>query len=364
MIVPVAFDWDRDGDIDLIVGDEDGRVALVENTGAVGRRSHAAIPARRATFSKRPTTSSAARWPRRSGSIGTATATRTSSPATRPATSSSSKTRAVQASRSRVGRAPERLEADGAVFRVMAGPNGSVQGPAEAKWGYTTCSVADWDGDGVLDIVFNSIWGRVEWLRNEGSRTEPRLSASRPIEVEWPGATPKPAWTWWTPQAKELVTQWRTTPVVFDFNADGLADLAMLDSEGYLAFFERSRKQGQLVLLPPRRAFLDDSGRPLRLNPRRAGASGRRKLCVVDWNGDGRFDLLLNSTNADLLRQIDASDGCWRFQPAGPLARQNIEGHDVSPTIVDFDGDGTADFLGGAEDGHFYLLSHPRASKP
>jgi hypothetical protein len=34
MIVPVAFDWDNDGDADLIVGDEDGRVALVENTGA------------------------------------------------------------------------------------------------------------------------------------------------------------------------------------------------------------------------------------------------------------------------------------------------------------------------------------------
>ena len=34
MIVPVAFDWDKDGDKDLIVGDEDGRVALVENMSA------------------------------------------------------------------------------------------------------------------------------------------------------------------------------------------------------------------------------------------------------------------------------------------------------------------------------------------
>ncbi len=38
MIVPVAFDWDRDGDTDLIVGDEDGRVALVENSGTIANR--------------------------------------------------------------------------------------------------------------------------------------------------------------------------------------------------------------------------------------------------------------------------------------------------------------------------------------
>jgi hypothetical protein len=35
MIVAVAFDWDRDGDVDLVVGDEDGRVALVRNEGSL-----------------------------------------------------------------------------------------------------------------------------------------------------------------------------------------------------------------------------------------------------------------------------------------------------------------------------------------
>ncbi len=53
----------------------------------------------------------------------------------------------------------------------------------------------------------------------------------------------------------------------------------------------------------------------------------------------------------------------WTFKSAGPIAEQNIEGHDVSPTVVDFDGNGIPDFLGGAEDGHFYFLANPRAAR-
>ncbi len=44
MITPTAIDWDRDGDIDLIVGDEDGRVALLENSGELERGAHSHFP--------------------------------------------------------------------------------------------------------------------------------------------------------------------------------------------------------------------------------------------------------------------------------------------------------------------------------
>ena len=118
---------------------------------------------------------------------------------------------------------------------------------------------------------------------------------------------------------------------------------------------------GKLILKAPRRVFVDEAGAPLRLNAKVAGASGRRKLCVTDWDGDGKFDFLLNSSNADFLQQVGAREGAWVFKNAGTLDRKNIEGHDVSPAVVDFDGDGVPDFLGGAEDGRFYFLKNPRA---
>lgn len=360
MIVPVAFDWDRDGDLDLIVGDEDGRVALVENTGklATDRTPVFVAPV---YFQQEADTL-------KCGALATPVGVDWDGDGDTDIISGNTAGYIEffeNLSRAKVAQpkwaAARRLEAGGKLFRVMAGPNGSIQGPAEAKWGYTTLNVADWDGDGRLDIVFNSILGDVQWLRNTGTRTVPVLAAPESITVEWTEAQPALAWGWRRPQGGALLTQWRTTPLIFDFNRDGLMDLAMLDQEGYLALFERVKVNDQLKLQSPRRVFLDEQGAPLRLNAKAAGGSGRRKLCVTDWDGDGRFDLLLNSSNADLWQQVSARDGRWVFRNAGTLATRNIEGHDVSPAVVDFDGDAVPDFLGGAEDGRFYHLRNPRA---
>ena len=90
------------------------------------------------------------------------------------------------------------------------------------------------------------------------------------------------------------------------------------------------------------------------------GVPDVRLYWLTDWDGDGKFDFLLNSSNADFLQQTGTKDGMWVFRNAGSLAKKNIEGHDVSPAVVDFDGNGVPDFLGGAEDGRFYLLQNPR----
>lgn len=362
MIVPTPIDWDGDGDTDLIVGDEDGRVALVEHTGHLEQGRPQFLPP--VYFQQEADTL-------KCGALATPIGVDWDGDGDQDLVSGNTagyiewfenlSGPGVEAPK---WAAPRRLSADDAVIRIQAGPSGSIQGPAEAKWGYTTLSVADWDQDQLPDLVVNSIWGKVHWYQNLGPRTAPRLALAEPLTVAWDGPPQKPEWYWWQPSGNQFATQWRTTPVVVDFNRDGRFDLAMLDREGYLSLLlRRDNSDGKGELLPPSRVLCDTTGKPLHLNPGAGGRSGRRKLCCLDWDGDGKLDFLVNSENAKLLRQVSDDAGQYRFEDVGNLSDRNIEGHDTSPTPVDFDGNGIPDLVIGAEDGRMYYLKNSRTKK-
>lgn len=361
MSVTTAIDWDGDGDVDLVVGQEDGRVMLFEHTGKVvdglPRFAEPKFFQQEADDLKfgALATPCSFDWDgdgdadlicgNTAGELGFIENLDGGCP---PKWAK-----------------PRLLEASGKVVRIQAGPNGSIQGPCEAKWGYTSPCVADWDHDGLPDVIVNTIWGRVLWYKNIGTRQLPKLSAAQSVEVEWTGTAPKPAWTWWNPQGKELVSQWRTTPYVIDWNGDGLNDLVMLDHEGFLALFARERDAGgKLRVKPPQRVFVDAAGRPLQLATRTAGGSGRRKLCFADWDGDGLRDLLINGMNAQFYRGTGDKQGLFRFEDEGPLDTLKLAGHSTCPTIVDWNRNGIPDLLIGAEDGRFYYLENQRHDKP
>jgi hypothetical protein len=264
----------------------------------------------------------------------------------------------------------------------MAGPNGSVQGPAEVKWGYSILSVADWDGDGLHDVMTNGIWGKVVWYKNVGTKRAPKLAAGQPVELALPAGTkaPHPSWNWWKPKGGELVSQWRTTPQMIDWNNDGLMDLVMSDADGYLALYERKRGAGgELELQLPKRVFwsegasvFNSNGQPqnqesglLQLNNGVFGRGGRRTFCIVDWDGDGQRDILMNSNpNINFFRATGRdADGRWKFKDEGPVSPHILAGHATKPTTGDWNKDGVPDLLIGAEDGFFYQLNNPRVVK-
>ena len=200
MIVPVVSDFDGDGHPDLIVGDEDGRVAWVRHTGKVKK----GMP----QFES-PVYFTQQADPVKFGALSTPCAFDWDGDGKQDIIAGNSAgeiafIRNLSGGENPVWDAPRLFTVNGKPIRIQAGENGSIQGPAERKWGYTVLSVADWDGDGLPDIIINSIWGKIEWFRNLGGKDGLRLAPAQPVRVAWEGEAPKPAWNWWTPEPGTL----------------------------------------------------------------------------------------------------------------------------------------------------------------
>ena len=346
MITPTAVDWDSDGDIDLIVGDEDGRVALVENSGKLRDEIPVFYPP---TYFKQEADTL------KFGALATPFAYDIDDDGDEDIVCGNSAGSIGIFTNLGNGEnglpkwsAPELIEVgfNKEPFRVMAGPNGSIQGPCEAKWGYTTLSVADFDSDGDGDIFYNSIWSRLGMLINDNQTFTPMDFDTGLNEMP-------PRWYWWQTQSSSALTQWRTTPFAIDFDNDKTIDLVMLDQEGYLTL----RRSGAAA----ERIFLNENRQTLRLNSGTCGRSGRVKLAVTDWDGDSRLDVLVNSENAMWYRNVADDGPNVILKRMGNLANRNIAGHTSSPCVCDFDRDSKPDLLVGSENGRIYHLAHEDA---
>ncbi len=366
MIIPVGVDWDKDGDFDLIVGDEDGRVAFVENTGKV--KDHMPVFNSPRYFQQK------SRY-LKFGALSSPFSVDWDDDGDEDLICGNSAGYIGFIENLRSGKTPKwarpvYLKAGGKVIREQAGYNGSIQGPCEAKWGYTVLTVADWNGDGLKDIITNGIWGKILWYENTGTKGHPELAEAKPVKIKWGNYDPKLPWNWWTPAKDELVTQWRTTPFAIDWNKDGMMDLIMLDKDGYLSFFERYKDGDDLWLKPGKHIFysnktynrknevIDEESGPLRLSEGVAGKSGRRKFYLTDWDNDGDLDLIVNSKNAAWFENTGTNDGNVNFEFRGNLTDQKLAGHSTCPTVTDYDKNGIPDLLLGAEDGCFYYLKN------
>ena len=142
-------------------------------------------------------------------------------------------------------------------------------------------AVADWDNDADLDLIIGNIDGAVLLVRNEGTKQKPgfgdmeKLKAG-PASINAEGGD--------------------AGPCVADWDADGKLDLLVGSASGEVKLY-RNEGTGTpklaagvtLVDAAPKRS--DDGRTPEYDKPTRPGL--RSKVCVADWNGDGRADLLV-----------------------------------------------------------------------
>ena len=252
---------------------------------------------------------------------------------------------------------------------------GGPQGPTELNYGYVNHSVADWDMDGILDIIYVDIYGRVRYLKGiEGDLTH--VNYPEPINVEWVTGQKRPAWyNWWDIEEGALSTFWRVTPEVVDLpldedgdgvaEGDGLMDLFMIDHEGYFAFYQRYRdRDGSLKLKEGRRIFKLNGNiwQPTSLTP----DHGKYPHRIVDWDGDGDLDVLTQgghqTGNVFFYENISTVAGEYNFVNRGDVvANKPVKYHEVCMATCDWNKDGKPDILAIGECGNLYYFINPQS---
>ena len=143
----------------------------------------------------------------------------------------------------------------------------------------SSVAVADWNGDGLLDLIVGDISGHVSVYLNEG--TKDHYAFGKPVRLKANG--------------KEIaVPHGDAGPCVADWDGDGEPDLIVGCGDGSVMFYRNfgSAKEPKLaegvVLIPPGTMGHDEEKLPK--EPTRGT---RAKVCVVDYNGDGLPDLLV-----------------------------------------------------------------------
>lgn len=208
--VPTIVDWDGDGALDIVAGNSEGRILFFRNRGT-------------------------SRFP-----------------ALEPGVA---------------------LQAGAREIHVQPGYKGDIQGPGEARWGYISPNVHDWNGDGLPDILASDSTSRHYVYLNIGTKRAPRLDHERMLYLG----------------GLDLHGSWRVRPGVGKLG-DRMAYVALDDDDEFHLYYRLDN-----VNLSDGGKLKMEDGAPIKPNFLSAGGTGRSKIELVDWDEDGVTDLLVGT---------------------------------------------------------------------
>lgn len=151
--------------------------------------------------------------------------------------------------------------------------------------------------------------------------------------------------------AQDMRVKDPSAPVVIDWDGDGKPDILVGDGGGYLTLFLNEGSSVTPMFGAGKR--LQAGGKDLD-----AGGRGNASPVVVDWNEDGRKDLLIGRSNGEIA--LFLNEGTNENPVFGKMIVLNNGKLDVgsraSPDMADWNGDGKKDLIVGNGDGEILIF--------
>ncbi len=195
--------------------------------------------------------------------------------------------------------------------------------------------MVDWDNNGTFDLLVGNGDGLLYYYANRGSNSAPAFSA--PHLLTGPDGSP-------------MTVESDCKPWVTDWNGDGKKDLLLGNGSGTLMLAINRGTDRQPLFSALRR--LTNGEKEIRVD-------GPAAPCVFDWDGDGQPDILLGTGNGQI-NVYYASSGA-----AGPeiVTSESIEINGQAMMLdgavaifpVDWNQDGRTELLLGTGEGKIYL---------
>lgn len=206
------------------------------------------------------------------------------------------------------------------------------EGASTASLPTPIINLYDWNGDGKKDIISGSDSGRVYVYINNGTNKAPEFDNATEIS----GA--------------EIMRM--SKPSVVDWNNDGKKDILVGSRSGEVSvFINMGTNQSPLF------------GAEVKLNSGDLDVGSYSSPAIVDWNGDGKKDLVVGNQSGKVYVFLNiGQDNSPLYTSNGLKTNIEVDGY-ATPFITDWNNDGKFDVICGSSDGRVYIFINEGDSK-